>query len=240
VWRLRLAPAVWRPAFGDDVTSDHKSVNLENVNLAEADIGVTVDAELAINKWVFRAGGFSFASNNDGNAKHPLRFGTATLASGDAFSARASLSSAQFTIGRRFHKLVGDDASDIPTAAHAVDFSLDIYAGVRSYDARFTLRSPVATDQSVGGVFVEPIVGAGFGVNVFDKGGLRFNIDAGGQPFGDRTSTSFDIQVAFELRPSRTVGAFIGWRQIVVDLQKSDDAFNTSLAGLFFGVVVAF
>ncbi len=234
-WTIVLRPSLWRPGLGGDVDTNARRLDVRRFDLDDPDIGFTGEAELRTAHVVLRLGGFHFDTTGSGEASSTLTLDKAVAPPDARFRAEADITSGQLTIGRQFTWTIGRDAHH-----RSVDLSLEVYAGARAYDATVSLDPAGGPGDETGGFFLEPLAGARLTLDVLQRGSVRFSADAGAQPFGSRTSASFDLQAVFALSPAPNTEIFVGWRQIVMDLERSDDTLDISLAGLFFGATLSF
>jgi len=234
-WSITLRPSLWRPGLAGDVETGPASASVRRLGMDDPDVGFTGELELRRADMTLRLGGFSFRTTGSGVASSPLQLGNALAPAGGRFTSEAALASAQLTVGAQRRWTLGRRAD-----LRSVDLALELYAGARFYDARVELDPAGGRGDEVEGLFLEPIVGARMSLDVLGRASLRFGADAGAQPFGDHTSASLDLQTAFTFWPTPSIEVFVGWRQIVVDLERSGEALDLSLAGLFFGASLSF
>ena len=92
------------------------------------------------------------------------------------------------------------------------------------------------------GTWIEPLGGVRLNMELPYRTGLDFFVDIGGLAYGDDSSLSFDIGVAFQWEIVDHVALEIGFRHFQTDLERNggDFEFDTSLAGLFGSVAIRF
>jgi hypothetical protein len=106
------------------------------------------------------------------------------------------------------------------------EHDVNVYAGVRYYDLGFSLAVDDSTVLSPDQSWADPIIGLrarwDFGKKPTGWSAI-FVGDVGG--FGIGSEISYQIFPAAGYRFSRVVSAFLGYRYIYVDYQKSEDGF---------------
>jgi hypothetical protein len=120
-----------------------------------------------------------------------------------------------------------------------------LLGGVRLYDADIAVENASSGARAEGShLFFEPMIGLRAEAVVDTDFSVIGQLSAGALPLYSTQSYSFDIQLAFQWRPTPNIGVQIGWRQLAFDIRDGRDLdqfqYTGRFAGLFAGVVLRF
>lgn len=243
-WELILSPTLWRPALGGDIRlpGGRTEATFERLDGAD-DPSLTPFPRLEARRGdlFITVSEFFFSIDERARADNAESVGGLDFAAGDRANVDFDFLSAQVAVGVRAWERVLTSEN----RPGEVTLGLDAYGGFRIYSADVRIAVP-GGGGSAGddGVWVEPIIGFRLSADVLRRVSFFLSIDAGAQPFGDRSSFSVDIITAIQVNPTPNLGLQFGWRQLAVDLESGsgEDTFNFDgeLAGLFWSVVFRF
>lgn len=243
-WELTLSPTLWRPALGGDIRlpGGTSEATFERLDGAD-DPSLTAFPRLEARRGdlFISVSEFFFSIDERASADNPESVGGLNFDTGDRANVDFDLLSAQVFVGvRAWERVLTSDNRD-----GEVTLGLDAYGGVRIYAADVRIAVPGGGGSaSDDGIWAEPIIGFRLSADLLERVSFFISINAGAQPFGDRSSVSFDIITAIQVNPTPRLGVQFGWRQLAVDLQSGsgDDEFefDGELAGLFGSVVFRF
>ncbi len=243
-WELILSPTLWRPALGGDIRlpGGRTKATFERLDGAD-DPSLTPFPRLEARRGdlFITVSEFYFSIDERARADNAESVGGLDFAAGDRANVDFDFLSAQVAVGVRAWERVLTSES----RPGEVTLGLDAYGGFRIYSADVRIAVPGAGGSAGDdGVWVEPIIGFRLSADVLRRVSFFLSIDAGAQPFGDRSSFSVDIITAIQVNPTPNLGLQFGWRQLAVDLESGsgEDTFNFDgeLAGLFWSVVFRF
>ncbi len=243
-WELTLSPSLWRPALGGGIRlpGDSTNATIESLDGAD-DPSLTPFPRLEARRGdlFIAVSQFFFGIDERARADNAESVGGLNFAAGDRANVDFDFLSAQVAVGVR----VWERVLTSENRPGEVTLGLDAYGGVRVYAADVRIAVP-GGGGSAGdsGVWAEPIIGFRLSAEVLRRVSFFLAIDAGAQPFGDRSSFSIDIITAIQVNPAPRLGLQFGWRQLAVNLESGsgDDEFefDGELAGLFGSIVFRF
>jgi opacity protein-like surface antigen len=241
-WSLSFEPSLWRPGIdgGIQLPGGTGAPDYQRFGVDDAHPTAMGFLRFRKNRLIIEASGFDFSMNQGAAADSALSVGGISFTTGQTANIDINFASAQIVAGRRLIEYILPDT----TADEPVSFNVDVYGGVRGYSFKTTIATG-ASSASDSGFWLEPIVGVRGSIDIFDDVTIHLSFDGGAQPFGDHTSNSFDITIGVQWRPTPHVGVQLGWRQLVVNLQKGGgtnalDFSDGTLAGLYGSLVLRF
>jgi hypothetical protein len=253
-WTVQVRPLGWYLSPSGDIGLPNTGgverlrTEIEDLDLDEPQMTAAGDLQLQSGAWRF---GFS-AGYYDVDVALPARqvlaVGTIVAAPGNVVRSELKWTTAQVSAG--YELFEHDFGADDGWAGRTVG-RLHLVGGARVFDVSYAfsrLTGGPVVRQEDDGFWVEPFIGVHGELQIVRDFSVDLDLNVGGQPFGDDTSLSNDLAVAFSWRPGALgidgVALQIGWRQVLFDLQNGTGAdqfrFDGGMAGLFFGVAVRF
>lgn len=235
-WTVRLEPMLWYPALRGDVALPASStLDVSQIDIDENEWSPAGRLTLKAERWSVQYRGFGFETDHRGAVGAPFTLGGGAVGAGATVASRLELSSFDLTAAYRFPLL--DDREN------GVSAGLDVFGGGRVHSLDVAVRSAgagVSADET----WIQPIVGARAELDLPHGLGLNVSLDLGAVSFGDRSAASWDVTVGFTWRPTKHIGAEIGFRHLQSDLSTEEGAgdfeFDAGLAGLFAAIVIRF
>lgn len=238
-WSLKLEPMLWAPALRGDVKLPASSrLDFSDVDADENEFVPAGRATLRADDWTFMFRGFGFERDESGESDVGFSLDGAPVAPGDEVRTEVDIWGFDLTAGYNLFTPVDNIARESRIA-------LDIYGGARVHSVDVSM-SANAAESSAGETWAEPIVGGRVTVDLPYGFGMNLSTDVGAMPFGDETSFSWDITVAFTWMffEDRNAGLEVGFRHLYMNLESDEGAdafeFDGALAGLFGAIVIRF
>ena len=110
----------------------------------------------------------------------------------------------------------------------------DFHGGSRLGPGRKGLGVKVDRDED----WVDPIIGARYGFEMFDKWHLRLYGDIGG--FGIESDHALNAEAMLRYRFGRMFSLKFGYRYLKVEFQDNELVYDASLAGFLLGLGIRF
>jgi len=240
---VEFEPFVWFVSPGGDVGFGGGSPLIHTSDLSLDNPRVLGGAELHLmrDKWRLSLLGAHAQQDGDMTAASSLTLGTLSVAPGDTLHAEFAMTVASIRVGYEVWSFATDpDENGTPEVSSRVE----LVGGLRAFD--YSLETEINGGgpgaRVKGDLFhVEPIVGAKWEINFDDLYTIDFATNFGYLPkLGDQSSSSLDLTVGFKYRPTPNVGAQIGYRLLVFDLETDDVEAEGALAGLYGGISIRF
>ncbi|RNC82647.1 MAG: hypothetical protein ED559_12985 [Phycisphaera sp.] len=242
-YTYEIEPFVWFVSPGGDVGYARGTELVDTENLSIDDPALYGGAEFHIirDKWRFSLLG-AVASQNGAAVQSTARtLGPLAVAAGDTVRTEIDINTYSLRTGYRVWEFEPDpNERGIPEISSAVE----VVAGVRAFD--YSLESEIIAGGTPGSVegdmfHLEPIVGAKWEIHFQDQYTIDFSSNFGYLPeIDDQSSSSLDLTVGFKYRPTPNVGAQIGYRLLVFDLESDEVEAEGALAGLYGGIAIRF
>lgn len=254
-WVVRFEPAVGYFAPSGDLRLPSSQglasteVELENdLNIDSPRLGPYIEATAARGRWRLVVSGLGFSIDRGRDAGFSGRLGDTAVAVGDRIDTEFTYATFGARAGYRFWDWVsGVDEEGRPDLSIGVDALVGFRGHDVDIDSRVTRAIALpgaATSASAEETFAEPVGGLAFELDYQRTFGMDLYVAAGGFSTGDRTSTSFDLGLGFAYRPRPWIGALVGYRLIVLNLEDGDGAdgfeWEGAVAGLYWGVQLSF
>lgn len=253
-WTVEIRPRAWYLSPSGDVRlpdaggTQSPLVKVNDLDLDEPKLEPAGEISLQSGPWRFGFGAATYSTDVDKTASSAFRLGAVSVTPGQTFRTEMDFTTAQVQAG--YGLFEHDFGAEDGWAGRTVG-RLHVLGGARFYDLSLAfsrIAGGPAARTAEDGFWVEPYVGAHGELQVVRDFSLDLDISGGAQPFGDDTSWSVDLAVAFSWRPGCAgvdgLAVQIGWRQLLFDLQNGADAeefrFDGGFAGLFFGAVIRF
>ena len=241
--QFEFEPFIWYVSPGGEVGFGGDTPLVHTSDLSLDNPWVSGGAELHANrgKWRLSLMGSHAQQNGDTVANSAMNFNTLAVAAGDTIHAEFDMTVASVRVGYELWSFSAEPNSE---GVPRLSSSLGLVGGLRAYD--YSLKSEInggGPGASVSGdmFHVEPMVGAKWDINFDEQFAIDFATNFGYLPkLGDQSSSSLDITVGFRYTPTPNVGAQIGYRLLVFDLEDDDIEAEGALAGLYGGITIRF
>lgn len=240
---FEIEPFVWYVSPGGNVGYAGGTPLVHTKDLSIDDPALYGGAEIHMirDKWRFSLLGAVSGQHGAAVQDTARTLGSLSVAAGDTLRSEIELNTASLRVGYRVWEFQTDPTDEgIPEISSA----LELVGGVRAFDysleSEIIAGSPSASVE--GDMFqLEPIVGAKWEIHFRDLFTIDFSSNFGYLPeLDDQSSSSLDLTVGFKYRPTPNIGAQIGYRLLVFDLQSDDVEAEGALAGLYGGIAIRF
>ncbi|MBK7406386.1 MAG: hypothetical protein IPJ41_17740 [Phycisphaerales bacterium] len=252
-WTLKFEPAAWYLAVNGNIrlpgatgAGNGETYTAGDLNLDSPRLSPFGELQIRRGDWRISIEGLGFSTDDRGAVMGGGgQIGGATFATGDTL--RSSMDLVTFSVdgAYAFHRFEG---GELAGGGSKVRSTLLALGGVRALDV--SIDTQVLSSGSVSGT------AGGDAMQAHPYGGLRWELDlwekftvdlvgaVGGLDMGDNESWSADIWVGFQWNPTPYLGAQVGYRQLLMGVERGaapgEFAWQGGIAGVYAGVTLRF
>jgi len=251
---FRISPRVWFVAPGGRFilpgeTDGGRDIDVEMVNLDSPRVSPMLELEARfLEDWSVTLGAFAFDINAEASSPVSRTVGDVPIQAGDPLDSELRFAGGDLLAG---YALVDRGWGTDEPGAVPVHARVDVQFGARLHHVDIELvnlsgsLAPGTTTRASGDeIFVEPVVGVRGELEIDEQWHIEVGASFGGFAAGDHQSLSWDIRTAFAWRPTRNLGAHVGFRILSFDLDDGSGVstfeYRGSLSGLFAGIDIRF
>ncbi len=240
-WVVQFEPGVWFPALEADLKTPGSSgvARSQALDIDEPEAAPYGEIHIRTGDWRVTLAGFAFLVDETRSAQESFSIGAVSGAAGESVDTDLDYISLQVTAAYQFYErdFAGEDDGI------AARMFAEVMGGVRTYDVDLEVSSGGATARG-DEFWIEPVIGARFGIELAEQLTIDIAATAGAMPLGDHSSTSWSATAGAQWRFMDNAGVQFGFRHQFTNLEDGDgdDEFSLdgSLSGLFLSVVVRF
>jgi hypothetical protein len=254
-WTVQVRPMAWYLSPSGDIGLPNPGgparipIEVNDLQLDQPELEPAGEFSIQSGPWRVSFGGGTYSTDVQTAAPFNFAVGSVVAAAGNQVRSELDWTTAQLTVGYRLWAYDFGAQDPEPNPGRTV-FRLHALGGARVYDVSFRFSrvtgGPAASAED-DGFWIEPILGAQAELQVVRDFSIDIELTGGIQPFGEDTSSSVDLALAFSWRPGFIgldgLALQIGWRQLLFDLEEGDTdpfKFDGGFAGLFFGASLRF
>lgn len=229
-WTVKIEPMLWAASLAGDLEAGGDSFDVEWVDADETHLSPSGRVTVNADAWRFVFEGFSINADERNTVSESFTADGVAFVRGTDADLELDLAVFKLTAGRELWR---------EPFSHDVALAFDVYAGARLIDIDLDLENSAGASIGGDGVFIEPLVGMHFAIELPRGFDLRFALDAG-LALGDDVGFDWQVLSAFGWRFSDNIGVEVGFRHLSMDLNDDDFGFDGWAAGLFGAVVIYF
>lgn len=243
-WTLRFEPAAWYPAASGEIRmpgADSDDLEVADLNLDSPRLSPAGELHFRRDRWRITAEAFDFSTGNRGAVMTDSgAFGTLDFTEGDRLSSSLDLTNISL---QGAYRLRLDEAGVTLDGGTRLRSSIFAVGGARFLDVEAGAELD-GTSISRSAIAAHPLAGLRWELDIWEEFAVDLLMAGGYFPAGNNSSYSFDILVGFAWNPTPALGAQIGYRQLLFEIQDGEgvDEFNWQggLAGVYAGAVLRF
>lgn len=252
-WTLKFEPAGWYVATNGKVrlpgtagSGNGESYRLEDVNLDSPRLSPLGELQLRRGDWRIRVSGVGVSTGTRGSVQPAAgQIGGVSFAAGDELRSEIDMYSFGADGAYAVHTFTTGTLREGGPKFRSTVLAL---VGVRAISA--DISSQVFTSGSGGATAsgdafgAHPYAGVRWEMDIYGDFSIDLATSLGGMKLGDSESWSSDIMVGFQWNPTPSLGAQIGYRQLLFGVESGSApgelSWQGGLAGVYAGAVLRF
>jgi hypothetical protein len=245
LYQIQVQPRLWYMGVSGDLRlpgtpAATPSTTLNELNLDNPRASPYGDATIRFGRWSVNVSAAGSSGDRSTTAQAAGQIGGFTFNAGDPLRSSFDFLTAEASVG---YSLGTWGLSPKPDNTFGFDADLAAVGGVRLYDISAGVGATTPTTAQADEFFIEPIVGGRLEMNLATNFSIDVQSTFGAFP-GDRSSFSWDIELAFSWRPVPNLGLQLGYRNMYINLEAGEGIetfeWDGGAAGLFAGLQLRF
>jgi hypothetical protein len=245
LYQIQVQPRLWYVSVAGDLRlpgtpAVTPSVTLDALNLDSPRTSPYGDATIRFGRWSVNLSAAGSSGDRSTVAQDAGQIGSFAYNAGDPIRSSFDFFTAEASVG---YSLGTWGVTPKPDRSFGFVADIALVGGTRLYDISAGVGALSPTTSKADEFFIEPILGARLEMNLAEDFSIDIQSTFGAFP-GDRSSFSWDIEVAFAWRPVPNLGFQVGYRNMYLNLE-TGEGVNTfewegGAAGVFAGLQLRF